>query len=124
MKTDMLTDAVLSAVKAVRDAIPSQAPSVAVSGVRKTATGTRPVRGLITSCTISSGFSDPLGELAASSADKLVTVLVPKRGEGAWFDATDPLEGDGLTFEDGERYAVVSVSETRGLYYKIGARRC
>lgn len=124
MQTDLLTDAVLGAVNAVKAVMPSQAPSIAVSGVRKTATGTRPVRGLLTSCTTSSGFNDPLGELSASSGDKLITVLVPKRGEGAWFDATDPQEGDVLTLEDGDKYAVISVDETRGLYYKIGARKC
>lgn len=123
MTPDILTDAVAMAAKAVKAAIPSQAPTVAVSGVRKTAAGTRPVRGLLTAISSGSAFADPLGDSLGSSL-KTISLIVPKCGEGGWFDETDPQEGDILTIEDGRKFAVTTVTETRGVYYKIEARQC
>lgn len=124
MTPDILSDAVALAAKAVKAAIPSQATAIAVSGVRKTAAGTRPVRGLLTAIVSGSGFSDTLGEMSAGSGIHSISLIIPKSGDGGWFDTTDPQEGDILTLEDGRKFSVYSVTETRGVYYKIEARQC
>lgn len=124
MTPDILSDAVNLAAKAVKSAMPSQAPAVAVSGVRKSGTGSRPVRGLLTSIVLQSGFDEPILDRSSGTSRKSLNFLVPKAGDGAWFDVTDPQEGDLLTLEDGTKFAITTVAEVRGVYFKIGARQC
>ena len=124
MQTDAITDAVSDAISAVSAALPSQAAAIGVEGVRKTATGTRRIRGLIASAVVSSGFADPLGELSTVSETKAKTVIFPKFGTGGWFDRTPPRDGDIFTLDNREKYAVFSVQEQANAYYKIGIRQC
>lgn len=124
---DALADAVAAAVEAVKASIPSQALSLSVTGSRPAAEAggaARPVRGCVTALVLSSGNADPLGELSTGTGAKSVSLLVPKSGDGAWFDATDPMPGDVLGTADGARYSVTSAEAVRGVYYKIGARQC
>lgn len=125
MGTDALTDAVAAAMEAIGASLPSQALALAVTGSRPAdGGGARPVRGSVSACILSSGFADPLGALATGTDAKAVTLLVPKSGDGAWFDRSDPIPGDVLETAEGVRYSVVSVEAVRGVYYKVGARQC
>jgi len=124
MTTDAITDAVSDAIAAVSAALPSQGTSIGVEGVRKTETGSRRVRGLIHSAVVTSGFSDPLGEISTASETKVKTVIFTKCGDGGWFDATPPRDGDTFKLDNGELYAVFSVEEKANAYYKVGIRKC
>ena len=124
---DALSDAVAAAVDAVKASIPSQALALAVTGSRPSAAGggsARAVRGCVTALVLSSGLAAALGALSTGTDAKSVSLLVPKSGDGAWFDATDPMPGDVLAAADGTRYSVTSVEAVRGVYYKLGARQC
>lgn len=125
MTIDVLSDAIDAALKAVKFALPSQAPDVAVEGVRKTADGgSRPVRGVLSSCSMSAGFEDPLGQYDIQRDAKTITLITPTSPiHGGWFDTTPPQTGDMLTIDDA-KYSVFAVSESRGVYFRIGARQC
>ena len=126
MTTDILHDAVRTALSAVKAAMPSQCPSVSVEGVRRTTSGgIRRIRGVVSSVNSGGDFASPImSDLADASGLRTISVIIPKNADGGWFDSSDPIEGDLLTFDDGKRYAVTNVTEVRGLYYKIGARQC
>lgn len=119
---DALTDAVISARDAIAQAIPSQAPAIAIVGVREAADGTtRPLRATIRSVTLAAGGADVLGDFSAATTSQARTFLVPR---SEWPDPTPPRDTDMVTTFDGERYAVKAVQNVRDVYWKLEVRSC
>ena len=121
---DALAQAVDSAFDAVSASLPSQFMLLAVSGERMDGAASRPLSGVVRAILASNSFADPIGEFSTSTEARSLSFLVKRNGEGAWFDFTDPRESDVFTTEHGVSYSAVSVSDVRGLYYKITARQC
>lgn len=124
MATDAVTAAVVSAVAAVADALPSQHAVFAVSGERREAGVVRSVRGTVSAVYVSNGLGDPLGDGGVATDRQVRTVLFPKFGDGGWFDATPPRPGDIFTLESGADFAVSAVEERAGAYYRAEIRQC
>ena len=121
---DILKDAIASAVAAISSVVPSQSPIYAVRGVRLDSKGeTRKIVGTVVATILSTEDAAPFADASATAQTDSQTVLVMREGDGCWFEHTPPQQGDVFTALDGVRRSVDSVSDVRGLYWKVTLRR-
>lgn len=93
--------------------------TVAVEGVRQG----KSLRGQYRACVDELGFADPLGDSDSSSDRRAVSILVPRRGEGAWIGGR-PQVGDIVRIDGLEvRFRVSRVSLPLGQDWQIEARQ-
>lgn len=123
MVTDAVTDAVVSAVAAVADALPSQHAVFAVSGERREAGGVRPIHFTISAVFTSNGLDDPLSNDSAFTDRQTRTILFPKCGDGGWYETTPPRPGDVFTNPCGVDFAATNIEERAGAYYRVTLRQ-
>ena len=91
MTSDAIANVLDTAIKAVRVALPSQAPAIAVKGERKTADGgTRPVEFTMPSVLLETTAMQTSG-IDAPTIERQFTAYITRED---WHEETDPQIGD------------------------------
>lgn len=82
------------------------------------------LRGTYAVCLLFGGSSPALVNLSPQNEATLLTVLVARRGDGAWNRTEQPQIGDTVRLRDGRRFDVKRVDALDDTHYTLEAREC
>ena len=90
--------------------------------------GARPdgvtVRGTYAVCLLFGGNADALVDLSPENEATLLTVLLARRGAGAWNRQEPPQIGDVVKLRDGRKFSVRKCTAYEDTHYTLDAREC